>query len=63
MADYMCESNPTCPHCGHELTDAWEVFSEMEQTVDVDCGSCEEVFSLTRMATFHYSATQEQSHD
>jgi len=60
MADYMCESRPICPHCGHELSDPWEVFSEMEQTVEVDCGSCEEVFSLTRSVTFHYAASKEQ---
>jgi len=56
MADYMRESKPTCPHCGEERMDTWEDFSEMEQTVHVECDACEEVFSLTRSVTFYYSA-------
>lgn len=56
MPDYSHETRPTCPHCGEEIQDAWELFREMEETTEADCESCEKTFSITRDVTFYYSA-------
>ncbi len=60
MADYEMESSPACPHCGYEIRDAWEVFSDLEEEVEHDCGSCEKPFSIRRTAIFYYSAEAHQ---
>lgn len=56
MPDYGYETKPLCPHCGEEIQDAWELFREMEQTVETECGSCERPFTITQSVTFHYDA-------
>ena len=56
MPDYTFESEPACPHCGEEIQDAWELFRDMEETVETECGSCEKPFTITRSVSFHYCA-------
>lgn len=56
MPDYSFESKPVCPHCGDEIQDAWELFRDMEETTEADCGSCEKTFTITRSVSFHYCA-------
>ena len=56
MPDYRYETEPTCPHCGREIRDPVELFSDMEETTETECGSCEKPFTITRIVTFYYSA-------
>lgn len=57
VSDYRMEKQPKCPHCGSVVRDSWEIFKEMEQEVETDCGSCEEPFTISREVIFYYSAT------
>jgi len=45
------------------VRDSWELFKDMEETVEHECGSCEKPFSIAREVTFHYSAKGAVCHD
>lgn len=42
---------PICPHCGHEVADAWELPDETES---VKCEECEKEFSVFRFTEVTY---------
>lgn len=43
---------PTCPHCGFEDNDAWELTEEESETT---CGSCGMEYWYTRNVLISYS--------
>ena len=47
--------NITCPYCGYEDLDSWEVDCEDGEEVEQECGSCEKEFYATRSITVDYS--------
>jgi len=38
------EDNPTCPYCGHEEEDAWELDHDQDSHNLIECGNCEKTF-------------------
>jgi len=49
--------NITCPWCGHENSDSWEVDfgSGTSEIARLDCAKCEKIFLATRLVTVDYS--------
>jgi hypothetical protein len=59
MSEIDCESTRliTCPLCGYEDRDSWEVeFDSMEGETEVDCKSCGETFGVFREVAVTYSS-------
>ena len=48
--DYTDE--PVCPHCGNEMSDAWELQHEVNE---VDCGWCDKPMKVIRHIEVTYS--------
>lgn len=46
---------PTCPYCGHEETDAWEIEFRNE-SAEVSCSSCGKDYDCTEHRTFNYTS-------
>jgi transcription elongation factor Elf1 len=47
--------DPICPHCGHKQLNAWELFTDMEEDVEMDCGECDKPFICSRQVEVSYS--------
>ena len=62
MGDYSVSRTPKCPYCEREITDPWEVFSQIEETIEHQCGYCDELFTISRSVVFYYRAEQEVGH-
>jgi hypothetical protein len=47
-----------CPFCGHTFSDSWEVdFGVgLEGDTELQCGACDEEFSVSRQAEITYSS-------
>jgi hypothetical protein len=62
MADFdyahlgYLQSKPTCPHCGYEEMDAWDIDfgGDPEGDTIQTCGRCEEEYSLYRIIDVSY---------
>ena len=51
----------TCPYCGYENTDSWEVFNEIEGYLhEYECGECEEVFPVHKHCEITYTSDKIQ---
>ncbi len=50
--DHTYTTEITCPYCGYEDNDSWEVSDEHGF---MDCGSCEKQFHYERDVTVTYS--------
>lgn len=48
----------TCPYCGHENNDSWEVGTEVnEGDLDIqECGNCDKYFTANRNLTITYNS-------
>ena len=46
---------PVCPHCGHQVSDHWELFREGQEDVTTECGECEREFICTQHVHVSYS--------
>ena len=46
-----------CPHCGHEITDSWDICGDsMDDDIGIlECGECERYFFAERIVTVQYS--------
>jgi len=52
------QTTVTCPHCGNEIGDLWELgflTGDEDDTVETTCGSCGGDVSITRDVTVEYS--------
>ena len=49
---------PTCPYCGHEIVDAWELdFGPgLEGDTRVTCGICDREYTLCRIVEIAYTS-------
>ncbi len=47
--------DPICPHCGAKQRDAWEMFDEWDDHVEVDCWNCEKSIYIERQVSVEYS--------
>lgn len=45
---------PICPHCGKEMTDAWELQLHDSDYQEVECGWCEKPYSVTCCISVDY---------
>jgi hypothetical protein len=64
--DFMANSNPKCPHCGHDCNvndmEAWQLYEEGEH--DLECPSCDGAFIVSTSVKFSFSTDeQEADHD
>ncbi len=46
----------TCPYCGHEKSDSWEVFGNDDGDTEMDCGECDKKFTVEINRTVTYSS-------
>ena len=55
--DTTHRDNITCPHCGHEYRDSWEVNfgSGIEGDTELECEECDKPFIASRHCTVTYS--------
>lgn len=58
MIDCEYTREIVCPYCGYKYSDSWEVdFGEgAEGDTEIDCISCDESFSVSRMVEVTYSS-------
>ena len=59
MKEYNYTREITCPYCGSEDDNSWEVNeldSDGDCIEDYCCGSCEKQFSVTKDITVSYSS-------
>lgn len=63
MINTNSTEKPTCPHCGHQERDAWEIdFGPgIEGDTEHTCHSCGEEYHLERWATIYYSSAKKES--
>ena len=52
IIDHEYTQEITCPHCGREWTDSWEVNADDGEE---ECSNCEEKYSWTRQVSVTYS--------
>ena len=52
--EYFRESEITCPYCKHKDQDSWE----MEESGEVECGSCEKEFYVEREVDVKYTSSK-----
>lgn len=52
--EYFREQYITCPYCGHQNQDSWEVSGDDGET---DCGACGSTFSYERIVDVSYSTS------
>lgn len=45
----------TCPHCGYEDEDSWEVDFGNSECAEVECANCEKEMSVTRIVDISYT--------
>jgi transcription elongation factor Elf1 len=57
--DTRYTQKPTCPHCGDEMEDAWELELDDGGVSETDCGNCEKPMFVTMhcMVTYSTQAT------
>lgn len=53
---YSCGSSVTCPFCGAEQSDAWEVGAYEEGDHDIYCDECEKDFTFSVSVSYNYEA-------
>ncbi len=51
------EESIACPHCGEQNTDLWDHDWAGREEIEVECGTCEEPFTLSRTQSVTYTAT------
>ena len=51
--DYTTE--PICPHCGHQMRDAWEDVDGEGEWQTVECGRCEKDYRVIRHVAVTFS--------
>lgn len=57
--DTAYESNMICPWCGKQQGDTWEIRGAYEEdTIRMNCGSCERPFDSTCMVSYSFSTTR-----
>ena len=46
----------TCPHCGYEIRNSWEMHDGVDETeIEVDCPECDAIFDCTVHVEVEYS--------
>ena len=48
--DHEYTAEVVCPYCGYEFHDSWE----LDDTGDIECGSCEREFTFNRYVDVTY---------
>lgn len=56
--DLFHNPDPVCPHCGASYRDAWELRLEDGGVAEVECGSCENEYTVTCSITVTYDTTK-----
>lgn len=56
--DHEYTSEPICPYCGAEVSDAWEMDEHEEKEI---CNTCSSTFSCTREVIYEYSTEKVES--
>jgi transcription elongation factor Elf1 len=46
----------TCPYCGYEDQDSWEVDFGNSECTEIECTNCEKEINVTRHISVSYSA-------
>jgi len=59
--DKEYENNLTCPYCGHEDSDSWELSSDDED--EHECGRCGGIMSYQRIVTVEYNSSPKKPPD
>jgi transcription elongation factor Elf1 len=54
--------NITCPYCGKEMSDSWEVNAGEPEfdNEELDCGRCEKTFIASRDCSITYSTRKKE---
>ena len=47
----------TCPYCGHEESDSWEIAGD-DDCGETECGSCDKKYLFSRSVSVSYSTTK-----
>lgn len=57
MSQIDCDhtDDPVCPHCGHVVTDAWELDFNVIEQCEIECDECHKPFRVTRDCSVSYS--------
>lgn len=50
-------SEPICPYCGHEQSDAWEIG---DGTEEIDCGNCHQAMTFERDVEVTYTTGKKE---
>ena len=45
----------TCPYCGHQERDSWEIGTGGEEDTETWCGSCGLLYAVSRHVSISYS--------
>jgi len=62
--DTQYTKNATCPYCGHEDKDSWEIeFDGMEGDTTNICGKCEKEYTVSRHVEITYCSFKEESNE
>jgi transcription elongation factor Elf1 len=48
----------TCPHCGKEFEDSWELCQKDEDIYEYDCDQCEKPFAVQAHISVTYTTTK-----
>lgn len=54
--DHSNTDEAVCPHCGHELSDSWE----LSDNAEIMCPECEGEFEVERIVHCTYSTSKKK---
>lgn len=55
---YRHTNKITCPYCGYDNFDEWDMDLNTDDINDVDCPSCEKEFYITIWTPLYYSSVK-----
>lgn len=58
--DHEYTREVTCPYCGHENSDSWELSGGDGEEFETECGSCEKEFTYARNIEITYSTFKKE---
>lgn len=64
-SEFWGNNQPKCPHCGNdfdiEYNEAWHLYEEGDH--EVECNSCDLMFSVAVRVTFSFSTDEQEEDD
>lgn len=65
-ADFVWMDNPTCPHCGREVSvnehELWQLYDDQGDH-RIECPHCDEEFNVTVHTVYRFSTDEQEEDD